>query len=225
MCGRFALITPAGQIAEIFAVDGLPDLVPRYNIAPTSPVSGIVLRDGARRHETFRWGLIPTWAKDRKIGARMINARGETVHAKPAFRDAFRQRRALIVADGFYEWTRQGRAKLPHLIQVDSGRPFALAGLWSFWRDPVTQEAIQSCTVLTTTPNALMAPIHDRMPVILDRASWDLWLGPDSDAATLKTLIQPFDPSRMTTRRVHQTVNSVRNEGPTLHAPFTGDGS
>jgi len=223
MCGRFALTAPASQIAEIFEIDVLLDLVPRYNIAPTTPVAAIVETGGAKQMKTFRWGLIPSWAKDRKIGARMINARGETVATKPAFRTSFQRRRTLVLADGFYEWTRQGRNKLPHLIGMHEGEPFAMAGLWTSWRDPQTDEAIRSCTLLTTTPNEIVAPIHNRMPVIIDRDDWDTWINPASSTDALQALIRPFDPARMTSRRIHPLVNSVRNEGPTLHAPFNGD--
>jgi len=223
MCGRFALTTPASRIAEIFELDILPDWTPRYNIAPTDPVAALLEDGGNRRLELFRWGLIPSWAKDRKIGARMINARGETVASKPAFRTSFERRRVLVLADGFYEWTRAGKRKLPHLIGLHDGEVFGMAGLWSFWRDPHTGEGIRSCTVLTTKPNTLLAPIHDRMPVIVDRADWTRWLAPSTSPGDLQALIRPFDAARMTSRRVPTTVNSVRNEGPELHAPLSGD--
>ncbi len=224
MCGRFALTAPASAITEIFQVDVLPDVLPRYNIAPTTQVAAIVEEDGTRQMQTFKWGLIPFWAKDKKIGNRMINARGETVASKPAFRAAFKKRRVLIIADGFYEWTREGKKKLPHLIGTKDGKPFAMAGLWERWTDKETDEEIRSCSIITIGANELMAPIHNRMPVILDPADWDTWLDESVNSKEiLQELIRPFPAEGMKERRVSMLVNNVRNQGPELQDPFEGD--
>ena len=171
MCGRFTLHTPADTVAELFNLSEIPEWTPRYNLAPTQQVP-TVRADGAEQAREFHaliWGLIPSWARDPKGGARMINARAETVHEKPSFRAAFRQRRCLILADGFYEWKRLERGKQPHFIGMQDGRPFALAGLWEKWERPGAPP-IESCTIITTQPNELLAPIHERMPVILDES-------------------------------------------------------
>ena len=224
MCGRFALTAPASTITEIFQVDVLPDILPRYNVAPTTQVAAIVEEDGVRQMQTFKWGLIPFWAKDAKIGNKMINARGETAASKPAFRAAFKKRRVLIIADGFYEWTREGKNKLPHLIGMKDDKPFAMAGLWERWTNKETDEEVRSCSIITIGPNELMGPIHDRMPVILDPADWDLWLDESvNDKDALQELIRPFPADRMKERRVSKLVNNVRNQGAELQAPFDGE--
>lgn len=219
MCGRFALMTPTEQLAMQFdvpesAVSALPPSVPRYNIAPTQPVAAIRLDEQGEREITFfRWGLIPSWAKDIKMGARMINARSETVAEKPSFRAAFKRRRCLIPADGFYEWQKQPNGKQPIFIRPAEGeeRPFALAGLWEVWRDP-DGSALQTCTILTTTPNELMAPIHNRMPVIVEPEDFDLWLNPEPDPQQGLHLLRPYPAEKMSTYPVSTLVNSPRND-------------
>ncbi|MBX2797064.1 MAG: SOS response-associated peptidase [Myxococcales bacterium] len=229
MCGRFALTAPASDIAEIFQVDVLPDILPRYNVAPTTQVACVVEEDdGQRSMQTFRWGLIPRWAKDKKIAYRTINARSETVASKPAFRAAFKRRRLLILADGFYEWHRVGtgkaQKKTPHLIQLADGRPFAMAGLWETWVDPETEEELRSCTIVTTEGNDLMKPIHDRMPVILPADRWDLWLDRSvDDKSVLQELLVPYPADDMKERRVSKSVGNVRNKGPEVQGPFEED--
>lgn len=220
MCGRFALTAPASTITEIFQIDVLPDVLPRYNVAPTTQVAVVVEGDEGRELQSFRWGLIPFWAKDKKIGYRMLNARSETVSKKPAFRAAFKRRRLLILADGFYEWHREGKKKLPHLIQLADGKPFAMAGLWERWVDPETEEEVRSCTIVTTGPNELMEPIHNRMPVILPPEHWDTWLDPEvQDPALLQEMLVPYPADGMRERRVSTTVNNVRNQGPQCQEP------
>lgn len=220
MCGRFALTAPASTITEIFQIDVLPEILPRYNIAPTQDVHCVVEEGGERSVQAFKWGLIPSWAKDRKIGYKTINARSETAASKPAFRAAFRRRRVLVLADGFYEWKRQGKQKLPWLMQVDGGRPYGMAGLWETWVDPDTLEEVRSCTILTCGPNELMAPIHDRMPVILPEEAWSTWLDPQvQEVSMLQEMMRPFPAERMSARRVGSWVNDARHTGPACQAP------
>jgi putative SOS response-associated peptidase YedK len=232
MCGRFALTAPASTIAEVFQVDVLPDLLPRYNVAPTTEVLCVVSQEGQRALQSFRWGLIPYWAKDRKIAYTTLNARSETIEKKPAFRSAFKRRRLLIVADGFYEWERTDTShaprrsatranKVPHLFQRADGRPFGIAGVWERWTDPDSGEEVRSCSIVTTGPNTLMEPVHDRMPVILPPEVWDTWLDPAvEDTARLKELLVPFDPARMKERTVSKAVGDVKNKGPEVQGPY-----
>ncbi|RME56459.1 MAG: SOS response-associated peptidase, partial [Deltaproteobacteria bacterium] len=179
MCGRFILTCPLSEIEAHFDFDEIAaSWEPRYNIAPSQPVLAIVQEeDGQRRLRTFRWGLIPAWAKDERIGNRLINARAESVGEKPSFRAAFRSRRCLILGNGFYEWKKAGTRKIPFLIQLASKEPFAMAGLWERWRAPDGEE-VRSCTILTTDANEAIAPIHPRMPVILPRSAHGTWLDP-----------------------------------------------
>lgn len=225
MCGRFTLHTSPEQIAAQFGVEE-PPLAARYNIAPTQPV-GIVRLDrsaAAREWALVHWGLIPSWAKDPSIGARMINARGETVAEKPSFRAALRRRRCLLPADGFYEWKREGRGKQPYYIRMRSQEPFAFAGLWELWVSPDGSE-VESCTIITTEANEMMAPLHDRMPVILAQDDYEQWLGTGKDAdahevSELRHLIRPFNPSLMEAYPVSRHVNSPHNEGSDCIVPL-----
>ena len=222
MCGRFTLATPDPSVAELLDLSTEPSLEPRYNIAPTQPV--LILRTPqvrqVRELEPLRWGLIPSWAKDAAIGARMINARSETAARKPSFRAAFRYRRCLVPADGFYEWQGTGRGKQPHHIRMKDGRPFAFAGLWECWQGP-DGAVIESCTVLTTTPNELVAPLHDRMPVILPASSFALWLDPEvSDPAGVQPLLIPYQADEMVAHAVGRQVNNPRNEDPGCIQPL-----
>lgn len=225
MCGRFALTAPASTITEIFQVDVLPDVLPRYNVAPTNQVLCVVEDFGERVAKTFRWGLVPFWAKDIKIGYKMINARSETAATKPAFRAAFKKRRLLILADGFYEWKRLSKTdKIPHLIGMKDGAPFAMAGLYERWTNPDTLEEIETCSILTTGPNELMAPIHDRMPVILPPSQWGLWLDPQvNEVERLQELMVPYPADQMAARRVSSKVGNVANKGPEVQEPWEGE--
>ena len=227
MCGRFALMTPTEQLAMLFdvpetAVEALPPSVPRYNIAPTQPVAAIRLdKNGERDFTFFHWGLIPSWAKDVSIGSRMINARSETVTEKPSFRTAFKRRRCLIPADGFYEWQKVDGGKQPMFIRPAESekRPFALAGLWEMWSDP-DGGTLQSCTILTTTPNELMAPIHNRMPVIIEPEDFDLWLQPEPDPEQGLHLLRPYPAEKMSAYPVSTLVNNPRNDAPDCIQPI-----
>ena len=213
MCGRYTLRSKPEAIAETFDLSHVPTLEPRYNIAPTQPVAAVRL--DPRRHQReltiFQWGLIPSWADDPAIGNRLINARAETVADKPAFRHSFRSKRCLVLADGFYEWRKEGSRKQPYFVRMKDDLPFAFAGLWDSWERDA--EAIPSCTYITTEPNELTAPIHDRMPVILPRSAYDLWL--DSavkDPRRLQPLLVPFPADAMEAYPVSTLVNSPVND-------------
>lgn len=220
MCGRYTLTASAAQVAEQFGLDVAPQLAPRYNIAPTQAVPAIRAGSQGRELAMLRWGLVPFWAKDPAIGAKMINARAETAAEKPAFRAALRQRRCIIPADGFYEWRQAPGGKQPLYFRVGAGAPFGLAGLWESWRSP-GGEQIQSCTILTTRANDLVAPAHDRMPVILDPADYALWLDPEMrDPGPLDHLLAPFPAEAMDVYPVSKAVNRVANDSPDLIAPL-----
>jgi putative SOS response-associated peptidase YedK len=203
-------------LVEHFRVNALPDYVPRYNVAPTQQVGVVRQIDPNQRQLAYmQWGLIPHWAKDPKIGSQMINARAETAAEKPAFRDAFRRRRCLVVADGFYEWKKTGgKTKQPYYIRMKDARPFGFAGLWERWGE------LETCTILTTSPNELCAPLHDRMPVILGTSDYGRWLDPSqTDAAELQPLLAPYPADEMLAEPVSTRVNNVRNEDETCIAP------
>jgi putative SOS response-associated peptidase YedK len=202
-------------------VGNIPPAVPRYNIAPTQPVLAAYLDDDGQRGLTFfQWGLIPSWSKDVSLGAKMINARSETVAEKPAFRNAFKRRRCLIPADGFYEWQKQNGKKQPIYIHGTDGRPFALAGLWEVWQDPEGTR-LQTCTILTTTPNELMAAIHDRMPVIIEPEDYATWLEPGQNPDTALHLLRPYPAEKMAAYPVSTAVNNPRNDSPECIQPLT----
>ncbi len=224
MCGRYVILS-------IFDfAKGIPWLKPpaeesgpRYNVAPTQEIFTLA-NNADGRIETMRWGLIPSWAKDPSIGNRMINARAETLAEKPSFRTALRKRRCIIPASGFYEWRREqdGKTKTPMLIGMKSGEPFAFAGLWEAWRDPSQPDApwLRSCTIITTTPNALMAGIHDRMPVILPPDRYRAWLEPDElDPQTALSMLEPYDAQAMLAHPVSKAVNNPRNDSPDCIVP------
>ncbi|HJN13407.1 MAG TPA: SOS response-associated peptidase [Pirellulaceae bacterium] len=223
MCGRFTLRSNLNLILQRFALNDVPNLTPRYNIAPTQAVPAIRATESGRELAMLRWGLIPSWSKDAKMGNRLLNARSETAAEKPSFRSAFRRRRCLVVADGFYEWQKTGAArggttKQPYYIRMRDERPFAFAGLWETWRGPKGAELptpIQSCTILTTEPNELMQSLHDRMPVILSPDDYAMWLDPSFEQIdALKALQRPFAPEEMIADPVSTLVNSPRNESP-----------
>lgn len=213
MCGRFTLTAAEHVILDLFEIQTLPPQTARYNVAPTQDVLAVRTGEDAREAAMLRWGLIPHWAKDKAIGSRMINARAETVAEKPAYREAFAQRRCLVVADGFIEWQRQGKKKQPFHIRLRSGLPFGFAGLWDRWRDEDGQW-LQTCTVLTTEPNDLVAPVHDRMPVIVPQNAHERWLDPSSDRGSLKELFAPFPSDLMESVAVSTRVNSVAHDDP-----------
>ncbi len=222
MCGRFTLTDPDADLAVQFSLSEVPDMPPRYNIAPTQPVAAVRLaaEDRAREMVLLRWGLIPFWAKDPTIGSRMINARSETVAQKPAFRAAFRRRRCLVVADGFYEWQKQNGTKQPFYIRLRDARPFALAGLWERWEGPEAG-VIESCTLLTTQPNDLVRAVHNRMPVILHPRDYDLWLDPEvQQAESLQPLLSAYPPEEMDAYPVSRRVNSPDNDDPRCIEPL-----
>ncbi|MFQ6046991.1 MAG: SOS response-associated peptidase, partial [Gemmatimonadales bacterium] len=205
---------------EVFKLLEVPRLEPRYNVAPTQEVP--VVReepDGSRRVVIMRWGLIPHWAKDPAIGNRMINARSETLPHKPAFKEPFQHRRCLVPADGFYEWQKTPHGKVPQFLRVDDGEIFAFAALWERWRGPETGP-VETFTILTTQPNDLVRPIHNRMPVILEPDHYDLWLDPaQSDTHELSGVLRPYPAERMSAYPVSRYVNDPRNEGPECIAP------
>ena len=215
MCGRFVLTVSDDKIAQLFEVDAVPKLPARYNIAPTQPVLGIREdADGHREAALLQWGLIPHWSKDVAISARMINARGETVADKPSFRTPFKRRRCILPANGFYEWQKREGGKQPYYIHMADDEPFGMAGLWDVWSKG-EETYIESCTIITTSANEVVRPLHDRMPVILDPEDWDLWLDVTiQDANRLLTLIEPYTSEAMTARAVSRHVNNPRNDDP-----------
>jgi putative SOS response-associated peptidase YedK len=216
MCGRFAFYSPHEAVTRLFGVADAPEIEPRYNIAPTRFVATIREAGGPRQVAMLYWGLVPSWAKDKAIGARMINARAETLGEKPSFRSAYRRRRCLVLADGYYEWQRSGAVKQPYFISLGSGEPFGMAGLWEHWRDPLTGEELESCCIVTTSPVASVAHVHDRMPVIVPPGDHAQWLDPGNAAtARLERLLAPCDPGLMAVP-VSRRVNDARNQGPEL---------
>ena len=222
MCGRFTLTADLDHIEERFSFRRAANVsfTPRYNIAPSQPILAVI-NDGEERRAGFlRWGLIPSWSKDEAIGNRMINARAETIAEKPSFKRALQKRRCLVVADGFYEWKAEGKKKTPMCISLMSRALFAFAGLWETWKAP-TGEAIHSCTIITTTPNALMESIHTRMPVILPRAAEAVWLDRTvDDPQRLLPLLMPYAGTEMTAYEVSLLVNLPRNDVPACIEPI-----
>ncbi|MGH2538651.1 MAG: SOS response-associated peptidase [Candidatus Promineifilaceae bacterium] len=222
MCGRFTLIAPGEAIADLFQLPAAPELAPRYNIAPTQPVAAVRVspQTGERELTHLVWGLIPSWADDPSIGSRMINARSETAAEKPSFRAAFKYRRCLLPADGFYEWQKQNGAKQPMRVQMKDGRPFAMAGLWERWQSPDGSE-IESCTILTTEPNDLLEEVHNRMPVILHPADFALWLDPGAQhPGEVQDLLRPYPAAEMRFYPVSTQVNSPHNDTPEVIQPL-----
>ncbi|MCO4811063.1 MAG: SOS response-associated peptidase [Gammaproteobacteria bacterium] len=213
MCGRFAFYSPSEAAAALFGVSVSVEVQPRYNIAPTQFIAAI--RDGEnseRELVMLRWGLVPFWAKDPSIGNKMINARAETVAEKPAYRAAYRHRRCIVLADGFYEWRREVDVKTPHFISLASGEPFALAGLWENWTDKKSGESLQTTTLITTAANDFMTPLHHRMPVILEAGTAGEWLAGSADLLDNVAAITPALQAWPVDRRV----NNARNEGEEL---------
>jgi putative SOS response-associated peptidase YedK len=208
MCGRYTLRSSMHSIAEVFRLAEVPDLAPRYNIAPTQKVLTIVAgpESGSRQARLLRWGLVPSWADDPSIGNRMLNARGETVDSKPAFRKAFTDRRCVVVADGFYEWRKSGKFRQPFFIRRPNDAPLAFAGLFEHWSRGT--DVVDSCTIITTHANAFMSSLHDRMPVILSPEGCARWLDPEfRDRAALKELIVPLGDDELIRHQVSTVVN------------------
>jgi putative SOS response-associated peptidase YedK len=226
MCGRFAQQRPASELAEIFAAEPLADDPgPRFNVAPTDEALVVVQREDRRAITAYRWGLIPHWAENAKIGSRMFNARAETLTTSPAFRDAFVRKRCLVPVDGFYEWKREGSVRQPFLIGRADGLPLTLAGLWSGWRDPATERVVRTFTIITSGPNDQMVDIHNRMPVVMPEELWPMWLDPLADRSELRALLEPNDDTALLIRPVSRLVNDVRNDGPELIEPMAADAS
>jgi putative SOS response-associated peptidase YedK len=215
MCGRFTLRTPTPVLVKQFELSVGPTLEPRFNIAPTQDAP--VIRHDPKRHRELsllRWGLVPSWAKDIRMGARMINARSETAADKPAFRSAFKRRRCLILTDGYFEWSAEGKKKQPHWIRRQDESAFAMAGLWERWQNPETDSPIETCTILTTDSNDLTSHLHERMPVILEPKHYEMWLDTEfQDRKFLEPLLVPFPSDQMKVDRVSPHVNNARNEG------------
>ncbi|MCS7045044.1 MAG: SOS response-associated peptidase [Gemmataceae bacterium] len=218
VCGRFTLRSRPELVAEEFDRPVLPPFVPRWNIAPTQQVLALRSVGGQVEGVHLRWGLIPPWAKDLKTLPLLINAQSETAATKPSFRAAFRRRRCLVLADGYYEWTKVGQRKQPYYHRLRDDRPFAFAGLWERWEQD--GPPIESCAILTTAANELAAQYHDRMPVILSRAARSVWLDPDlDDPAVLSELLRPYPAAEMVAYAVDPFVNKAGNEGPQCIAP------
>jgi putative SOS response-associated peptidase YedK len=220
MCGRYNIITDAQALYDAFQVDAGADAakLARYNVAPATEQLVIVEEDGRRLARWHHWGLIPHWAKDKAIGYKTINARGESVAVKPAFRAAFRQRRCLVPASGFYEWKLEGGSKQPYLIGLKSGELFAFAGLWESWSAP--EGELRSFTIITTAPNELMARIHERMPVIIPRAHYARWLSPSVQApAQVQPMIAGYPAAELRAVPIGRGINNARNQGPALIEP------
>lgn len=231
MCGRFVSATPPDQIAQYFGVEEVSETVlePNYNVAPTTDVYTVLeTRERVRRLEPVHWGLVPFWAKDLKVGNRMINARAETLAEKNAYKRAFAKRRCIIPVDGFYEWHKRPghKTKQPYYIERADGEPFAFAGLWEIWRGPDGEgDPFPSVTIITGAANEKMAAIHDRMPIVLPPAAWDTWLDRDvTDLDRLGELLVPAPSELITLHPVSTEVNNVRNGGPHLTDPVELDG-
>ena len=232
MCGRFVSSSPPDELAKYFDVEAVAESVlePSFNVAPSRDIYVVVKTGGLRRLETFRWGLVPFWAKDPATGNKMINARAESIAEKNAYKRAFKKRRCIIPADGFYEWKKVPgqKAKQPYFIHRTDGEPLAFAGLWEIWRpdDDVdrTSDPLRSCTIITGQPNEKIAEIHDRMPVMLPPSAWDSWLDPENDdLEALGKLLVPAPASLLEVHPVSRAVNNVRDDGPELIEPAPDD--
>jgi putative SOS response-associated peptidase YedK len=216
MCGRFTQRQPTAKLKKEFGVEEVPEIEARYNIAPTQSILSVRQATDGREMGFMKWGLIPSWAKDSSMGAGLINARSETVTEKPSFREAFKRRRCIIPADGFYEWQRTGGRKQPFFFHMRDDRPFGFAGLWDRWQSP-EGEVIESCTILTTDANQVLRPVHDRMPVILHPETYELWLDDDLRKVSLREeLLRPFPASEMEGYAVRTSINSPHNQGTDL---------
>jgi putative SOS response-associated peptidase YedK len=214
MCGRFTLKTSPARIARLLGLKSVPDFEPRYNIAPSQPVLAVRLEPerGEREAAFLKWGLVPSWAKEPGIGNKLANARADTVAEKPAFRSAFKKRRCLVLADGFYEWQAGSGGKTPYYFQMKDEGLFAFAGLWERWQQG--EEPVESCTLITTEANGVVGPVHDRMPVIFDPERFARWLDPERGVTALRAMLAPLPDDWLTAHPVSRLVNNPRNEGP-----------
>jgi len=225
MCGRISQTASYGELTEWFDLARGFELDPRYNIAPSRDVAVVRLEEDGRSLVLLHWGLIPFWADDSRIGYRTINARAETAHKSPAYRAAFRARRCLIPADGFYEWDKKGGSRQPYYIRRADGKAMALAGLWEHWESKEGNEVIESCTILTTEASEPVATLHDRMPVILETEDFAAWLDPDEHRVErLRELLQPAAPGVLEMYSVSSYVNKAGNEGERCIEPIEGSG-
>jgi putative SOS response-associated peptidase YedK len=221
MCGRYAITSAPEAIRRLFGYEGNPNFPPRYNVAPTQPVPIVRLAEGKRQFALVRWGLIPAWVKDPRGFSLLINARGESLADKPAFRNAMRYRRCLFPADGFYEWRRAGERKTPYYVRLKSGGPMAFAGLWESWMGPNGEE-LETAAIVTTRANRALAAIHDRMPVIVEPDAFDFWLDSRKvDAATAAALVTPAREGVLDVYEVSPAVNRAENDTPALIEPVT----
>jgi putative SOS response-associated peptidase YedK len=222
MCGRFVLKAPFSELVRLYNVTNNLNLEPRYNIPPTEPVAVVRSTDGTRTLDMLRCGLVPWWAKDLKVSFANINAKAETAAEKPAFRDAFKERRCIIPTDGFYEWKKlDPKTKQPYAIVMKDRTVFGFAGLWERWKDRASGETIQSCAIVTTTPNEVCAPIHERMPVILDPASYSRWLSEEpTDPPHLMMMLKPYPAEAMEAYPVSTRVGNVKNTEAEVFEPL-----
>jgi putative SOS response-associated peptidase YedK len=221
MCGRYLITTVPEAMRRLFRYLEQPNFPPRYNVAPTQPIPVVRLAEGARHFALVRWGLIPPWVKDPRAFSLLINARGESVNDKPAFRNAMKRRRCLIPADGFYEWKAEGGRKRPYLARPTHGGPIAFAGLWETWTGPNGEE-METAAIITTTANRTLRPLHDRMPVVIAEDAFDFWLDcAKVDAETASALITPAPETLFEAYEISTAVNRTANDGPTLIEPFT----
>lgn len=221
MCGRFALWTPPGTITRFFNITVLPEFAPEYNIAPGRGIIAIRQPEKNRRESALlRWGLIPRWAKEEKIGYKMINARAETLFEKASFKGAARSRRCLIPVSGFFEWKKEASGKQPYFIRLKTSDLFAVAGIWESWQNPGTGETINTCAIITTAANDAVSALHDRMPVIVSPERFDLWLDAGiNDSGLLQPVMKPYDGNDMVCYPVGKAVNSTQHNDPSLITP------
>jgi putative SOS response-associated peptidase YedK len=220
MCGRYTLTAEPAAIQQAFDLTTLPsELAPRYNIAPTQPVP-IITSDNPHALTIVQWGLVPSWSKDPSVASKLINARAETLDEKPSFKQAFKRRRCLIPADGFFEWRSDNGKKRPQFIYVGEREVFAFAGLWDTWHSP-DGSVLQSCTIITTEPNDLIRTLHHRMAVILNQADYRTWLAPDAEGVALKALLQPYPAERLQLYEVAPLVNNANIDTPDIIIPHT----
>lgn len=220
MCGRYTLTAAADELAAELGVDVPPGYEPRYNIAPQQPIL-VLGRDaeGRRRTTLLRWGLVPWWTAAEKTRTGPINARAETIAVRPTFRDAFRSRRCLVIADGFYEWKREGRTRVPFHFRFRDGGVMTFAGLWESWRGTDESDTLYTCAIVTTPADAIVGPLHDRMPAILTGGARERWIDPDADPASLSGLLAPLGDPRLEACEVSRLVNSVANDSPDCIKP------
>ncbi|ARQ00362.1 SOS response-associated peptidase [Pseudorhodoplanes sinuspersici] len=221
MCGRYFIVMTPATMRKHFGYPEMPNFPPRYNVAPTQPIPLVRMWEGQRQFVLMRWGLLPSWVKDPKTFTLLINARGDTVNEKPAFKNAMKYRRCLIPADGFYEWKRDGATKRPYLIRMKGGAPFVFAGLWETWVGPNGEE-LDTAAMITTDANAVLAPIHHRMPVILPPDKFEMWLDcANVSPAAAAALLVPAPAAAMEAFEISPAVNRVANDGPEIQQPYT----